>query len=274
MMGRANVSIEEEEEDRISNLPDEIICKILSLLPGTKYVFRTSVLSRRWLNLWTQVPVIDFGLHYNDNNTTYDAKFDRFVDKVLSTNTLPVIQKFRLFYPINYDIDIRRINNWLKTVTSSRKVIELDLLFGGFSSEEDDEDVLIGSLLSQHCKSIPVLTINSYVGLKVSDFQGFVNLRNLYLTVCCVDNELTSKFFTCLPQLEELTISLGDVTNCSHLNIVTPLLKVLNYFVWSSGDNKTDLQVLIDAPMLKYMQLTDTCCLTIHLRMFHQMREQ
>ncbi|KAF3780730.1 F-box/LRR-repeat protein [Nymphaea thermarum] len=45
----------EVAEDRLSALPDPIIQLILSFLP-TNEAARTSVLSRRWLHLWTFIP--------------------------------------------------------------------------------------------------------------------------------------------------------------------------------------------------------------------------
>ncbi|CAI0468608.1 unnamed protein product [Linum tenue] len=44
--------------DRLSSLPDEILSNILSLLP-TKYAAGTSVLSRRWKDLYTEITNID-----------------------------------------------------------------------------------------------------------------------------------------------------------------------------------------------------------------------
>ncbi|CAL1397937.1 unnamed protein product [Linum trigynum] len=44
--------------DRLSSLPDEILSSILSLLP-TKYAAGTSVLSRRWKDLYTEITNID-----------------------------------------------------------------------------------------------------------------------------------------------------------------------------------------------------------------------
>ncbi|KAH0986500.1 hypothetical protein GBA52_013677 [Prunus armeniaca] len=45
-------------EDRISGLPDEILCHILSFLPTVQAV-RTTILSHRWNHVWASVPNID-----------------------------------------------------------------------------------------------------------------------------------------------------------------------------------------------------------------------
>ncbi|KAJ4836285.1 hypothetical protein Tsubulata_025795 [Turnera subulata] len=47
-------------EDRISNLADDIINRILSVLPDTKFAAQTAVLSKRWETLWTSVPDLRF----------------------------------------------------------------------------------------------------------------------------------------------------------------------------------------------------------------------
>lgn len=48
---------------RLSNLPDWIPCHILSFLP-TKEVMATSLLSRRWEFLWTEI----CSFHFEDFN--------------------------------------------------------------------------------------------------------------------------------------------------------------------------------------------------------------
>ncbi|KAI3878017.1 hypothetical protein MKW98_008294, partial [Papaver atlanticum] len=50
---------ENDNPDRISDLPEYIITHILSSLP-IKRMVSTSVLSTQWRNRWTSVPVIDF----------------------------------------------------------------------------------------------------------------------------------------------------------------------------------------------------------------------
>ncbi|XP_065869540.1 uncharacterized protein [Euphorbia lathyris] len=48
------------KEDRISALPDSLIHRILSFLPSTKQAIRTGILSKRWQNQWSRVPILIF----------------------------------------------------------------------------------------------------------------------------------------------------------------------------------------------------------------------
>ncbi|XP_065869878.1 putative F-box/LRR-repeat protein At3g18150 isoform X2 [Euphorbia lathyris] len=59
-MGSKRLKMEEEKQDRISDLPDSLIQHILSFLPSTKQAIQTGVLSKRWQKQWTEVPVLIF----------------------------------------------------------------------------------------------------------------------------------------------------------------------------------------------------------------------
>ncbi|XP_071732486.1 putative F-box/LRR-repeat protein At3g59170 [Rutidosis leptorrhynchoides] len=66
------------EEDRISNLPDDIIHHILSFL-DLKYAMQTSALSKKWKLVWTLLPQLNFN-SYNFSNPSH---FNEFVKHAL-----------------------------------------------------------------------------------------------------------------------------------------------------------------------------------------------
>ncbi|XP_065850489.1 putative FBD-associated F-box protein At5g56560 [Euphorbia lathyris] len=66
-----------KKEDRISDLPDCIIQYILSLLPSTKQVIQTGILSKHWKYQWTHVPVLIFdSTEFLNLPTSLCATFD------------------------------------------------------------------------------------------------------------------------------------------------------------------------------------------------------
>ncbi|KEH22170.1 cyclin-like F-box protein [Medicago truncatula] len=73
--------------DRISNLPDSVICHILSFL-SAKQSAATSILSQRWNPLWHSVFTLDF----DDQSFTDFHTFRHFVYSVMLTRdpTLPI----------------------------------------------------------------------------------------------------------------------------------------------------------------------------------------
>ncbi|XP_057452092.1 putative F-box/FBD/LRR-repeat protein At5g22670 [Lotus japonicus] len=80
--------------DRISMLPDDVICNILSFLP-TQDVVSTSLLSKRWKPLWRSVPSLYFDdQSYLINNNSYSyVCFQKFIcNTMLARNANEPIQ--------------------------------------------------------------------------------------------------------------------------------------------------------------------------------------
>lgn len=106
-------AVVDNQPDRISELPDPLLCHILSFLRTTKEAAVTSVLSSRWRYLFTSLPDIslefDFDLwkHVNEfvDDSDEDAHDRLFSDFVSFVNRLillrdgnPPIRKFELSF--------------------------------------------------------------------------------------------------------------------------------------------------------------------------------
>ncbi|XP_023645434.1 F-box/FBD/LRR-repeat protein At1g16930 isoform X3 [Capsella rubella] len=107
----ASVKEKQRNSDRISNLPDSLLCRILSDL-STKESVSTSVLSKRWRNLWFHVPALDLdsGNFPNDDNdfimhldmVKYDA--DSTLESLISS--CPVLQDLTIVRDPNDSLEV------------------------------------------------------------------------------------------------------------------------------------------------------------------------
>ncbi|VVA99372.1 unnamed protein product [Arabis nemorensis] len=52
--------------DQISNLPDDVLITILTSL-STEEAVKTCILSKRWENVWKQLPFLNFDMKYTLN---------------------------------------------------------------------------------------------------------------------------------------------------------------------------------------------------------------
>ncbi|XP_065871526.1 putative F-box protein At1g49610 isoform X2 [Euphorbia lathyris] len=89
-----------EKEDRISDLPDSLIHHILSFLPSTKQAIQTGILSKRWQNQWTRVPVLIF-----ESTSKSDKNFSQFIDRTLTLHDCLKIKKFHIQFDCNLRCD-------------------------------------------------------------------------------------------------------------------------------------------------------------------------
>lgn len=113
-------------EDRISSLPDPIICHILSFVP-TKTAAITSILSKRWNPLWLSVLV----LHFEDETFQNLVSFSHFMSSVflLRDITLP-LRSFHLNRSKRYGIEPQDINRFVHAV-AQRGIENLNLELSG-----------------------------------------------------------------------------------------------------------------------------------------------
>jgi hypothetical protein len=92
---------EEEEEDRISALPDSLVHHILSFLPS-KDAASTTILSKRWKPLW----LLELIIHFNHQPFPETVTFSNFVDSLMANqnNTQPILSFHIKCHYYNCDI--------------------------------------------------------------------------------------------------------------------------------------------------------------------------
>ncbi|KAL6499577.1 hypothetical protein OROGR_027487 [Orobanche gracilis] len=116
--------MKEMSVDRLSALPDSLIIHILSFLDlNIKKAAVTSVLSKRWQFLWSELP----GLNFWDRSWESDKvrDFVSWVHRTLLLRTGTYLKQFEVnfYYDETYALDV---NAWVRFAVKS-KVKELDL---------------------------------------------------------------------------------------------------------------------------------------------------
>lgn len=188
------------EEDRISQLPDEILITILSLLPFVEAA-STNVLSKRWKYLWTYAKCLCFDVPKKSiamrNNKTLVVverpKFISWVNRVLQLHQSSNITEFK----VSFDLDRNSscdIDKWLSFAIGKRvQRLEVDL---------KSHSIFYPSQSARYTFSDKVYSlIKSPFGLSC-----IKSLTQLSLKYVNVTGELVEHFLSNCPFLERLCV--------------------------------------------------------------------
>ncbi|KAK2994924.1 hypothetical protein RJ640_004478 [Escallonia rubra] len=204
-----------KDEDRISNLPDEILHDILSCLP-TKDAVGTCVLSKRWQFVWTHISGIDLEDDSNNNDPLQLERTMLFVDKLLSCRDVN-INKVCLHF--REGADLLGVYMWICSAIV-RKVEELCINI-------TVENVVLPCCIFT-CESLTVLKLAMECIVKPPNAVFLPNLKILHLTSAKFSDDSSSqKLFCSFPVLEELSLTDCIWDNIRCINIVIPTLKTL-----------------------------------------------
>ncbi|CAI9110411.1 OLC1v1010422C1 [Oldenlandia corymbosa var. corymbosa] len=216
--------------DRISNLPDSILCHIFSFLE-TKTVVATSIFSQRWKILWSKVTTLDF-VCCKPKPETVKMNFAQFVNRVLLHVDAGSLDKFRLKWLEGCEAVY--VNMWVSyAIARNVRVLKLNLRIIGADGNDYSVAHVPAALFT--CVTLENLTLRGPI---------MVSLQQL-ISSC--------------PVLESLKVERDVNDNVLVYKISSPSLRQLRFHNYNGKDSiEMDGKKLeIDTPTLQVLQLWD-----------------
>ncbi|KAJ0240661.1 FBD domain-containing protein [Hirschfeldia incana] len=252
--GRPRQRLKKEEEDRISHLPDSLICHILSNLP-TEDAVKTSVLSTRWKSLWLYVP----RLHLHSDKFPHFNAFKSFGDKFFGSNNVSCLPNIKLTLDGHAskpaDDDVSYVTTWIDAAIK-RKVQHLELwCLPDYSEYEIPVSLYV-------CETLVSLKLHELV-LVDSCFVSLPCLKTMHLRQVYFPppdgGAIFDKLVSCSPLLEELKIAWCCFAP-QVFRICSLSLKKLNINLSNDASTGDEVRVVIDAPLLCSLKVNDNLC--------------
>ncbi|XP_058076824.1 putative F-box/LRR-repeat protein At1g56400 [Magnolia sinica] len=234
-------------DDTFSNLPEALLILIISFLP-LKDAVMTSVLSKRWLNLWTNTMAIDlnedqfleiqrqrrllgsgrksWALHIKNQGR---RRFAEFICQMLPCFEGPKISKFSLRF--SYQTEYHYcMEEWIQfSISKKVEEIHLDLSDGDLPPNTTAffESLFCLPDFLYAYKSLCVLNLDS-CKFSPSNFQCFMTLRSLSLRRIKLPQEVIEDVIANSPFLINLSlIECFDLYYLSVSGVRLPLKKLI-----------------------------------------------
>ncbi|CAA7032719.1 unnamed protein product [Microthlaspi erraticum] len=240
--------------DRISLLPDELLLRILSLLPTTKDVVATMVLSQRWLPLWKLMPK----LVYDDSNQNIEyAKFSRFVDRSLIFHEAPLDT---LHFKLVQNSSAADVGMWT-VVAVKRCVRELHI-----ESSPSTTPVTLPRSFYTGCAALVTLKLKSVTLVDVSSLPSFLTLKAFSLLRVKFPGDafrydygfnIVKRLFSSYHVLQYLEVGRLEIDNVTVFTVIVPSLKTLKLGRISRKVKDGAHGFVVDAPLLEIFLIHD-----------------
>ncbi|PHT54874.1 hypothetical protein CQW23_03360 [Capsicum baccatum] len=195
--------------DWISQLPDELVIKILSLLSVTD-AFRTCILSKRWQYLCN---FIDNFIYDNEECSRSDSttvhKFISLTDNVLPRLSCSSVKKFRLKFAFDYDDGVSynlKIDKWLEF--SVHKKVEDLYLYIWYTGDAIQLHAKPYSLPQYLCSNSSIVKLECE-NCRISEdcVLNWISLKSLTLGYLFIGEEHIEQIMSNCLQLESLKLN-------------------------------------------------------------------
>ncbi|XP_021715929.1 F-box/FBD/LRR-repeat protein At2g26030-like isoform X1 [Chenopodium quinoa] len=256
---RLRRKLNNEEQDRLSSLPDSILTDILSLLP-TNSAATTSVLSRRWRHLWTTVTCFQFDFDLSEQTS---SNILLIVNNILQQLISPKLHGFHLVFPSESNLDQPDATEQCFRTIFRRKVEQIVVNAGFRSFFRVPAACLFDSQSLVSLKLIGMLKIELPENVEIR----LPNLKKLSLCYLLDVPIMLRDMFEFCPLLEYLQLSFDLISlpqsqnSHSLVNVFSPNLKSLDICMNSWWHLKRS-RIFIDAPKLANIRISD--CYSIY----------
>ncbi|KAL6554260.1 hypothetical protein OROMI_019933 [Orobanche minor] len=240
----------EEQIDRLSALPDDVVCYILSFLP-TKQSMATSILSSRWRFLWTHVPILDFPFtsFSLSDVSVIDTTHSDIIHRVILLHRAEKLNSFSFF---SIRCTEYQLETWIN-IAIDRNVRNLDIC--------PSKRVRLPRHLFT-CKTLVELKLTNCNNRPLINVAA-VSLPSLKKLHLCgvrfqVEEDIAHLLSGC-PVLEHLVVDHVYIIKYGNLRIFSPTIVwlELNYmFEFFLLDNR-NYRLNVNAPALRYLKLHD-----------------
>ncbi|KAL2928496.1 hypothetical protein RDABS01_023250 [Bienertia sinuspersici] len=228
-------STDSHSVDRLTDLPVELLIRILSLLP-TMDAAATCVLSKRLRSVFPWITTLDFDCSTNSFNLSNSYKikqfssFASFVDTVIGAYQSPCLTRFRL--RIDYDYCI----SWIPDFNANQILAWISFPFTRCGLKELEIFVNLGNRVQLPpemfmCETLEALKLDFDFGLDQASTLPFFRLPNLKQLHLCPfhfsENGFIRRLVSSCPLLEDLLLR-AYLTTTHCLNISSPSLRKLH----------------------------------------------
>jgi hypothetical protein len=195
--------------DRLSTLPNTLLCLILSKVPFRRVV-QCSVLSKRWRFIYREVPYLDLSpyfltpqyIQHPRPDPLSMASLEHIISNLLQSHSSDLagvrLTNYTASY-IRWRFTRQSLSNWLECL--SRKNVKRLILADSASREIPAPEALFS------CTALTLLTLNNYILTSIpTQFAGFKHLLNCTFTSIELTDDSLAIFISQCPLLLKLRL--------------------------------------------------------------------